>query len=81
MANLFPTIVPGKVLKDNTHKVRIALSHNGETRYIVTDIKIDSSKEFKNGSIIKRNDAAYLNTKLRKLVDNYHKSLYSIECK
>lgn len=71
MANLFPTIVPGKVLKDNTHKVRIALSHNGETRYIVTDIKIDSSKEFKNGSIIKRNDAAYLNTKLRKLVDNY----------
>lgn len=81
MANLFPTIVPGKVLKDNTHKVRIALSHNGETRYIVTDIKIDSSKEFKNGSIIKRNDAAYLNTKLRKLVDNYQKSLDAIECK
>jgi Site-specific recombinase XerD len=80
MANLFPTIVPGKVLKDNTHKVRIALSHNGETRYILTDIKIDSSKEFKNGAIIKRNDATYLNTKIRKLVDNYQRALDSIEC-
>ena len=35
MANLFPTIVPGKILRDNTHKIRIALSHNCETRYIV----------------------------------------------
>lgn len=80
MANLFPTIVPGKVLKDNTHKVRIALSHNGETRYIVTDIKIESAKEFKNGIVIKRNDAAYINTKLRKLVDHYQRSLDTIEC-
>ena len=80
MANLFPTTVPGKVLKDNTHKVRIALSHNGETRYIVSDIRIESTKEFKNGVIIKRNDAAYLNTKLRKLVDHYQRSLDIIEC-
>lgn len=59
MANLFPTIVPGKVLKDNTHKIRIALSHNEETRYIVTDIIVSSPKAFKNGIIIKREDASY----------------------
>lgn len=80
MANLFPTIVPGKVLKDNTHKVRIALSHNGETRYIVTDIIVSSPKEFKNGTIIKREDASYLNSKVRKLMDKYQKSLDTIEC-
>lgn len=80
MANLFPTIVPGKVLSNKAHKIRIALSHNAETRYIVTDIIVDSTTEFKNGNVVKRPDAAYLNTKLRKLVDRYQKSLDAIEC-
>ena len=65
MANLFPTIVPGKILRDNTHKIRIALSHNYETRYIVTDLTVNSIQEFKNGYIIKRADTSYLNSKLR----------------
>ena len=65
MANLFPTIVPGKILRDNTHKIRIALSHNCETRYIVTDLTVNSIQEFKNGYIIKRADTSYLNSKLR----------------
>ena len=62
MAKIFPVIVPAKVLKGGKHKIRISVSHNGETRYIVTDIIIDSEKEFKNGTIVKRFDAAALNT-------------------
>ena len=62
-----PTIVPAKILSNRTHKLRIALSHNGETRYIVTDIIVQSLSEFKSGQIIKRPDAQYLNTKLRKI--------------
>ena len=65
MANLFPTIVPGKILRDNTHKIRIALAHNCEPRYIVTDLTVNSIQEFKNGYIIKRADTSYLNSKLR----------------
>lgn len=80
MANLFPTIVPGKILRDNTHKIRIALSHNCETRYIVTDITVNSIQEFKNGYIVKRADASYLNSKLRKIIDRYQRSLDVIEC-
>ena len=80
MANLFPTIVPGKILINRTHKIRIALSHNGETRYIVTDIIVDSEKEFRNGVVVKRPDALYLNTKLRKLIDKYQKTLDIIDC-
>lgn len=65
MATFSAVIVPAKALKGGRHKVRISVAHNGETRYIVTDITIDSAKEFKNGSIVKREDASILNTKLR----------------
>lgn len=71
MAILNAVIVPGKVLKGGRHKVRISVAHNGETRYIVTDITLDSAKEFKNGSIVKRPDAAMLNTKLRGILLRY----------
>lgn len=71
MAILNAVIVPAKVLKNGRHKVRISVAHNGETRYIVTSIIIDSAKEFKNGSIVKRPDAAFLNTKLRGILQRY----------
>ena len=64
MATLSLTVVPGKALKDGKHKVRIAVAHNSQTRYILTDVIINSTKEWKNGKIVKRDDATYLNTKL-----------------
>ena len=64
MATLSLTILPAKALKGGRHKVRIAVAHNSQTRYIVTDVVIDSAKEWKNGKIVKRDDATYLNTKL-----------------
>ena len=64
MATLSLTVVPGKALKDGRHKVRIAVAHNSQTRYIITDVVINSTKEWKNGKVVKRDDATYLNTKL-----------------
>lgn len=64
MATLSLTVVPGKALKDGKHKVRIALAHNSQTRYILTDVIINSAKEWKNGKVVRRDDATYLNTKL-----------------
>lgn len=79
MANLSAVIVPAKVLKGGRHKIRIAVSHNTKTRYIVTDIIIDSDKEFKDGRIVKRPDASIKNVKLRGLLDKYQKRLDNIE--
>ncbi len=79
MATLNAVILPAKALKGGRHKIRISLAHNGETRYIVTDIVLDSAKEFKNGSIIKRPDASILNTKLRGLLQKYQNTINSIE--
>lgn len=64
MATLSLTVVQGKALKDGRHKVRIAVAHNSQTRYIITDVVINSTKERKNGKVVKRDDATYLNTKL-----------------
>lgn len=75
MANLSAVIVPAKVLKGGKHKIRIAVSHNSKTRYIVTDIIIDSDREFKDGRIVKRPDAAFKNVKLRGLLDKYQEAL------
>lgn len=75
MANLRAIIVPAKVLKDGKHKVRIAVSHNAKTRYIATNIIIDSEKEFKDGQVVKRPDAAIKNVKLRGLLDKYQEAL------
>lgn len=83
MATLKPIIVPAKILKGGKHKIRISVAHNAETRYIVTDIIIDSEKEFKNGQVVKRDDAAAKNTKIRKLMQDYQKAIdeiNNIEC-
>lgn len=71
MASINAVIVPGKALKNGQHKIRISVAHNGETRYIVTDVVVDSIKEFKNGAVVKRSDAAYMNTKIRGILQKY----------
>ena len=79
MANLFITIVPTKVLANGQHKIRIAVSHNCDTRYIPTSIVIDSLNEFKNGKIVKRSDKELLNAKLKRIYDTYYERCESIE--
>ena len=79
MTNLFITIVPTKVLANGQHKIRIAVSHNWDTRYITTNIVIDSVNEFKNGKIVKRPDKDLLNAKLKRIYDTYYERCESIE--
>lgn len=79
MAVIKPVVIASKTIKGGKNKVRISIAHNGETRYLVTDIIIDSNKEFKNGMVVKRHDAAILNTKIRKLLQRYQTALDEIE--
>lgn len=75
MATLKLAITPDKVAKDGTHKIRIALGHKCVTRYIVTRFKIDNLSQFKNGQVVKRPDAAMINTKLRNILNEYQEIL------
>ena len=75
MATLKLTIFKAKVLKDGRHKIRVAVCHKRETCYIVTNFIIDNEAQFKNGQVVKRPDAAFINRKLRGLLDKYQESL------
>lgn len=79
MATLKLTIFKAKALKDGRHKVRIAVCHKQETCYIVTHYIIDNISQFKNGQVVKRPDAAIINTKLRNLINKYQEKLDGIE--
>ena len=67
MAILKLTIFKAKVLKDGRHKIRVAVYHKQETCYIIIRFIIDNL--FKNGEVVKRSDAAMINTKLRNLLN------------
>lgn len=79
MALLKAVVLTSKTIKGGKNKVRISVAHNGETRYIVTDIILDSNKEFKNGMVVKRADAAMLNTKIRKLLQRYQSTIDELD--
>ena len=79
MATLKLTIFKAKSLKDGRHKIRIAVCHKKETCYIVTRFIIDNISQFKNGQVVKRQDASIINTKLRNLLNEYQDRLDSIK--
>ena len=79
MALLKAVVLASKTTKGGRNKVRISVAHNGETRYIVTDIILNSNKEFKNGMVVKRADATMLNTKIRNILQRYQSTLDELE--
>lgn len=78
MATLKLVIVPAKRLADGTHRVRIAISHKGDTRYIVTRFSVSDEKNFKNGRVTGPN-ASIVNRKLSALLNDYYDRLDEIE--
>ena len=77
MATLSLTIFKAKVLKDGKHKIRIAVRHKHETCYIITRFVVEEN-QFKNGQVLKRPDAASINTKLRSMLNDYQERLDAI---
>lgn len=74
MATLSLTLFKAKVLKDGSHKIRVAVRHKHETCYIITRFIVEEN-QFKNGQVVKRPDAAFINTKLRLMMNEYQERL------
>lgn len=74
MATLSLTLFKAKVFKDGSHKIRIAVRHKHETCYIITRFIVEEN-QFKNGQVVKRPDAAFINTKLRLMMNEYQERL------
>lgn len=64
--------------KDGTCAVKISVCHNGDTRFIPTDIHILPT-EFSGGRIVKRMDSTLLNNKLQKQLLSVSEAIDKIE--
>ena len=79
MATLKLVILPHKVLKDGTHKIRVAVSHRQQTSYILQSITIDMKRNLEMGQVVGRSDAGLLNRKLACQVNEYQDALDRID--
>lgn len=78
MTNLSIVIVPAKRLSNGKHRIRIAVAHRSQTRYISTQFILDSTSQMKNGRVVKHENATNINACLRKLINEYEEILSSI---
>lgn len=77
--NIRIVILPLKVLADGSHKLRIAISHNSQTRYIPTRFTVPSQKNLKNGNVVGVPNAQYINLQLRTRMNDFYKACDELE--
>lgn len=78
--NLRFVILPKKVLQDGRHRIRLAFSHNGDTRYFMTDYYLSSPKSLVNGEVSSKiAGAKEMNLHLRAMKDRIEEAYHQIE--
>ncbi|HCK24198.1 MAG TPA: hypothetical protein DHW31_05310 [Bacteroides graminisolvens] len=78
MTTLKTAVVPAKQLKSGKHKIRIAVGHKKQTRYLVTRFIIDDLSQFRDGQVVNDLEAPAINSKLRNLLNEYQDALDKI---
>lgn len=73
------TILPAKQRTDGTHRLRIAMSHRGTTRYFMTRFYLPSPKNLIGGQVIGVPNATYMNQQLLTQMTNIYKVYDQLE--
>lgn len=72
-------IVPAKRLANRKHRIRIAVAHQAQTRYIATPFILDSISQLKKGRVVRHENAAQINLCLQRTINEYILILSSIK--
>lgn len=72
-------IVPTKRLANGKHRIRIAVAHQAQTRYITTPFILDSISQLKKGRVVRHENAAQINLCLQRTINEYILILSSIK--
>lgn len=75
MTTLKLAVVPAKMLKSGKHRIRIAVGHKQETRYLVTRFEINTLSQFRDGQVVDIPNASHVNIKLRNILNSYQEAL------
>lgn len=79
MATLKLSLLKHTQAKDGSFKIRIAIGHRSETRYITTKYKVNAASEFVGGVVVRVPNAHQINIKLRNLLNDYEERLEHIQ--
>ncbi len=77
--NIRLTILSAIPRKNGSHTLRVAISHNGDTRYLRTRFVIPSEKNLKNGIVVNLQNATYINQQIRTLQNKIYTIYDSLE--
>lgn len=72
-------IVPTKRLANGKHRIRIAVAHQAQTRYIATPFILDSISQLKKGRVVRHENAVQINLCLQRTINEYILILSSIK--
>lgn len=72
-------IVPTKRLANGKHRIRIAVAHQAQTRYIATPFILDSISQLKKRRVVRHENAAQINLCLQRTINEYILILSSIK--
>lgn len=72
-------IVPTKRLANGKHRIRIAVAHQAQTRYIATPFILDSISQLKKGRVVRHENVAQINLCLQRTINEYILILSSIK--
>lgn len=72
-------ILQAKVLADGSHKIRIAISHKGTTRYFLTRFTVPSESNLCNGVVVGIDKASYINKQLALKMSKIYEAYDSID--
>lgn len=72
-------IVPTKRLANGKHRIRIAVAHQAQTRYIATPFILDSISQLKKGRVVRHENATQINLCLQRTINEYILILSSIK--
>lgn len=76
---LKPTILPAKVLQDGTHRIRIAMSHRGQTRYFMTRFIVPSARNVMGGQVSGIPNSSYINQQLLKQMSEIYQAFDKLD--
>lgn len=71
-------IVPTKRLANGKHRIRIAVAHRSQTRYVATPFILDSASQLRKGQVVRHENAAQINLCLQRIINEYILILSSI---
>lgn len=70
MAMINAVVINSQKLKSGKYRIKISVAHKGITRYISTDMDIESPSLLKNNKVVRGENSSIYNMKIKAILEN-----------